>query len=351
MIDGLEYIMLDEKVCCSMKPKSNSELIKTGLAKYPVIDAHIHFGGRYRSEQYWEKYDLDDVIEQLRNLRVSHVVNLELFTKKHWDFAWERTEQYRDFVSICAPINFDSINEDNFEEIVRNEMRYYHAKGACGFKVWKNLGLSIRKKDDILYSLNDDKLSFIWNEVGLLGLPIVIHVGDPPSFWDPVNEQNPRYIELKANPKWSYCDLDVKYEDLLEQLETLLRDNPDTTFVVAHMCASAHDLDYVSKMLSIYHNLYVDIAAVLSEIGLQPEKFKNIANKYSDRIIFGTDYFAGDIPSHLQYYRFLETCDEDFSYTSDKICTQGNWNITGCKLSEDVLKKIYFTNAQKVFKI
>lgn len=331
--------------------KLNNGQTAINSTKFPVIDAHIHLGGRYRTEQYWEKYDLSDVISKLRNLGICHVVNLELFTRRHWDFAYERTEPYRDFVSLCAPINFDHINDNDFEEIVRNEMRYYHSKGACGFKVWKNLGLSIRKKNGKLYSLNEQCLKFIWEEAAALNLPIVIHVADPPSFWEPVNANNQRYAELSSNPKWSYCDLEVKYDDLLEQLEKMLQDNPKTTFVVAHMCSAAHNLDYVSKMLSTYNNLYVDIAAVLSEIGSQPRRFKRLAIDYSDRIIFGTDYFAGDEFPHAPYYRFLETDDEDFPYTPDGRYTQGAWNISGCKLSEAVLRKIYYENAQRIFNI
>lgn len=331
--------------------KLNNEQTAINSTEFSVIDAHIHLGGRYRTEQYWEKYDLGDVISELRNLGICHVVNLELFTRRHWDFAYERTEPYRDFVSLCAPINFDRINDNNFEEIVRNEMRYYHSKGACGFKVWKNLGLSIRKKNGKLYSLNEQCLKFIWEEAASLNLPIVIHVADPPSFWEPVNANNQRYAELSSNPKWSYCDLEVKYDDLLEQLEIMLQDNPKTTFVVAHMCAAAHNLDFVSKMLSTYDNLYVDIAAVLSEIGSQPSRFERLAIDYSDRIIFGTDYFAGDEFPHAPYYRFLETDDEDFPYTPDGRYTQGAWNISGCKLSEAVLRKIYYENAQRIFNI
>ena len=331
--------------------KLNNGQTAINSTEFPVIDAHIHLGGRYRTEQYWEKYDLSDVISELRNLGICHVVNLELFTRRHWDFAYERTEPYRDFVSLCAPINFDRINDNDFEEIVRNEMRYYHSKGACGFKVWKNLGLSIRKKNGKLYSLNEQCLKFIWEEAAALNLPIVIHVADPPSFWEPVNANNQRYAELSSNPKWSYCDLEVKYDDLLEQLEKMLQDNPKTTFVVAHMCAAAHNLDFVSKMLSTYDNLYVDIAAVLSEIGSQPSRFERLAIDYSDRIIFGTGYFAGDQFPHAPYYRFLETDDEDLPYTPDGRYTQGAWNISGCKLSEAVLRKIYYENAQRIFNI
>lgn len=320
-------------------------------AKFAIVDAHIHLGGRYRFEQYWKKYDLADVISGLRNLGVCHVVNLELFTKKHWDFAWNRTAPYREFVSMCAPINFERINDDDFESITLDEMNYYSNKGACGFKVWKSLGLYIRKSNGELYSPNDPRLSFIWKEAAHLGLPIVIHIGDPPSFWEPVDACNERYVELAANPKWSYCGLEIKYVELLQEMEMLLRNNPQTIFVAAHLCSAAHDLDYVSKLLDAYENLYVDVAAVLSEIGRRPARFKIFASEYCDRILFGTDYFAGDILPHIPFFRFLETAEEDFPYMTDGSYSQGLWNISGCKLPENVLEKIYSENARRVFGI
>lgn len=324
---------------------------KVDCLKHPKIDAHVHLGGRYRSEQYWKKYNLSDVISKLRDLGMVHIIDLELFTKRHWDFALERTAPFRDFISLCAPLDFDYINDEKFESIVYDEMHYYHDNGACGFKVWKNLGLSVKKDDGTLYSLNDTKLKFIWKEAAALRMPIIIHVGDPPAFWEPVNIKNERYFELKSNPKWSYYNSNIKYDDLLKQLELLLQENPETRFIVAHMCSAPHDLIYVSNMLNAFDNLYVDMAAVLSELGRQPRHFKKFAYTYSDRILFGTDYFAGDMFPHVPYFRFMETSDEYFPYTPDGTYTQGQWNIYGCELKENVLRKIYYENAKRIFNI
>ena len=93
------------------------------------------------------------------------------------------------------------------------------------------------------------------------------------------------------------------------------------------------------------------MAAVLSELGRQPRSFEKFANTYSDRILFGTDYFAGDELPHLPYFRFMETADEYFPYTPDGTYTQGAWNIYGCKLKENVLRKIYYENAKLIFNI
>ena len=70
--------------------------------------------------------------------------------------------------------------------------------------------------------------------------------------------------------------------------------------------------------------------------------------KYQDRILFGTD---GPWPeTRVRYYwRFFETRDEYFPYSEKVPPPQGLWQIYGVDLPEDVLRKIYFENACRLF--
>jgi len=47
-------------------------------------------------------------------------------------------------------------------------------------------------------------------------------------------------------------------------------------------------------------------------------------------------------------YRFLETDDEYFNYSIGDIPQQGRWYVYGLHLPEDVLHKIYYSNAEKL---
>jgi len=337
----------------NFKPKSQLVVERTNIvrSKYSVIDSHIHLCGRYRYEKFWNKYEIDDVVNKLKTVGINHVIDLELYSKKHWDFVMEQTEKYRDFVSVCAPICFDTFGDD-FENTVLDEMIYYYKNGACGFKVWKNLGFSIRKVDGSLLKLTDCALKFIWEKAAKLKMPIVIHIGDPPAFFEPIDLTNERYFEMKQNERWNYANQsEVSYGDFLIQMQELLGTNPDTTFVIAHMASAAQNLDFVEKILIKYGNLYVDTAAVLSEIGRQPKRFRKLATKFQNRILFGTDYFAGDQLPYIPYFRFFETEDEYFSYTANGDFSQGLWNIYGCELDSVTLRLIYSENAKKVFGI
>ena len=48
------------------------------------------------------------------------------------------------------------------------------------------------------------------------------------------------------------------------------------------------------------------------------------------------------------YFRFFETLDEYFDYSSTPIPMQGRWKIYGIGVSDAILKKVYYNNAARV---
>ena len=69
--------------------------------------------------------------------------------------------------------------------------------------------------------------------------------------------------------------------------------------------------------------------------------------QYADRIVFGTD--AGpSVTAYQTYFRFLETDDEYFNYAGDEQPRQGRWAIYGLSLPDEVLRKVYYENAQRL---
>lgn len=66
--------------------------------------------------------------------------------------------------------------------------------------------------------------------------------------------------------------------------------------------------------------------------------------------MFGTDYLPGGDPKRMYslHYRFLETYDEYFEHPFEDL---GRWHIYGVGLSDDILKKVYCGNAERVLKL
>jgi predicted TIM-barrel fold metal-dependent hydrolase len=121
-------------------------------------------------------------------------------------------------------------------------------------------------------------------------------------------------------------------------------------FVGTHVGWYAENLAWVGSLLDRCPNFNVDIGARIGELGRQPYSARVFFKRYADRILFGTD--AGPRPDYYRiYYRFLETEDEYFNYNPGEIPGQGRWQIYGLSLPEDVLEKVYFQNAVRIFKL
>ena len=321
--------------------------------KFPVIDAHNHlaepFGGG------WDNKPIGELLDQLEQAGVTHMVDL--------DGGWgeDLLDKHLQTIKQKAPEKFTvfggiqwsewAVLGDRFPEWAANRIRSQAARGAGGLKVWKDLGLHVRDHHNALVKVDDPRLQPIWDAMGELGLPVMIHVADPVAFFSPIDEHNERIEELGAHPEWSFpSPAFPTFDTILNGLETLIARHPATTFVGAHVGCYAENLGRVGEMLDKYQNYHIDISARIGELGRQPYASRKFIIEHSDRILFGLD-MGPKLDGYRLYYRFLETDDEYFNYSTHDIPTQGRWYVNGLYLPGEVLEKIYNKNARKLLKI
>jgi predicted TIM-barrel fold metal-dependent hydrolase len=137
---------------------------------------------------------------------------------------------------------------------------------------------------------------------------------------------------------------------ILSGLANLVQRHPGTTFIGAHVGCYAENLGWVGYLLDRCANFYVDISARIGELGRQPYSSRRFFIQHANRILFGLD--AGPhVPSYRLVYRFLETDDEYFNYNVSEVPCQGRWYAYGVFLPDDVLEKIYYSNAARLFSV
>jgi predicted TIM-barrel fold metal-dependent hydrolase len=263
-------------------------------------------------------------------------------------------------------LDYSDWDEPDFADRAVKQVEEGHRLGAAGLKEFKRLGLNLRDKNKQLIKVDDRKLDGVWRRCGELGMPISIHVADPKAFWEPYNEKNERWVELKDHKNWWFGDPAVfpPRMELVEALSRVIERNPKTTFVCVHFANNSEDIDWVERTLDKYPNMMADIAARVPEIGRHaPEKVHRLFTKHADRIVFGTDFQVydrlilgsggsgpgptdKDAASFFQkHWRWFETNDRDFAHMTP---IQGDWTISAIGLSNSVLRKIYFDNARKL---
>lgn len=335
------------------KPKSELVVERQEITKpkFPVIDIHAHFGPLTLGPDYANRFDTKTEVENLKKLGVRYVTNLETLWGAELDKAVEKIKPYDDFILTFGSVDIERLDEPDFAKHVEETLKEFKEKGIRGLKLWKNISLGMKDKDGNYIPIDDQRLKPIWDWSAELDLPIIIHIADPVAFFKPIDGYNERWEELQVNPDWSFYKPGLfTFEELLEQQENMLAQNPKTTFIIAHSGSYPENLGYVAKCLDKYPNMYIDTAARLAEFGRQPYTSRKFFTKYQDRILFGTDCGPGWY-EHLRYYEFFETWNEYFDYGSSEIPGQGRWKIYGIGLDDEVLEKIYYKNAAKILKL
>ena len=193
---------------------------------------------------------------------------------------------------------------------------------------------------------DDARMDALWDRCAQLGMPINIHISDPIWAYQPMDRTNDG---LMNGYTWRIDDKQpgiLGHNGLIESLESAVRKHPKTTFIACHLANLDYDLTRLGQMFDRNPNLYVDISARFSELGPIPRFVNQFFQKYSDRILYGTDNGYGQ-SMFSDTFRLLETTDEHF-YGS--FFRQYHWPLYGAGLPDDVLKKLYRDNAVAVFR-
>jgi predicted TIM-barrel fold metal-dependent hydrolase len=313
---------------------------------FPVIDVHNHLGGGkdLLTPQRVERY-----LTEMNEAGVRTVVNLD----GGWDDKLKETIAALDqahpgrFMTF-ALVNFDGIDHEDWSDREAKRLEEGFKAGARGLKFHKLFGLRYRYKDGSLVKIDDPKLDPIWELCAKYNRPVVIHIADPAAFFTPLDRFNERWHELNQNPGWLFFGEQFpKRQDLLDALHRVIAKHSKTTFINTHFGNNAEDLGSVADKLDRYPNMFVDIDARISELGRQPYTARKFFLKYQDRIMFGTDTTPRR-EAYRVYYRFLESDDEYFDCAASHH-RQGFWNIYGIYLPREVLERIYYKNAERVF--
>jgi predicted TIM-barrel fold metal-dependent hydrolase len=307
-------------------------------AKYPFIDVHNH---------QWRMSDMDlnDLIVEMEKLNMGVMVNLSGRNGATLNKAARNVEEHfpNRFI-IFANVDFNGIGSENWTEKAVAQLEADVRNGANGLKVFKNLGFSVIDTDDKRVAVDDERLDPIWAKCGELGIPVLIHTGDPHQFWQDRDANNERWLELKERPR-RYRDPEYypSFEEMLAEQHRMFRKHPNTKFINAHLGWLGNDLARLGKLMDEIPNMYTEIGAVLAELGRQPRMAQKFLTQYQDRVMFGKDSWNPE--EYYVYFRVLETEDEYFDYYRKR---HAYWKMYGLGLDDEVLRKIYYKNALKV---
>lgn len=307
-------------------------------AKFPFIDVHSH---QYRME----KSDLDQRIVEMDAMNMGIMVNLSgRGGERLKTMANTIRKNYPNRFVLFTNLDFDNVDLPGWGDRTVRQLEEDVRNGAQGLKVFKGLGLSNKDSKGNRVAVDDPRLDPVWAKCGELGIPVLIHSADPKPFWEPQDNQNERWLELKTHPgRKRGPNNPAPWEQIIGEQHHMFKKHPETTFIAAHMGWMANDLGQLGKVLDEIPNMNVGIAAIIAELGRQPRMANRFFEKYQDRILFGKDsYQTEEFPT---YFRILETDDEYFPYYKRY---HAFWRMYGLHLPDEILKKVYYKNALRI---
>ena len=242
--------------------------------------------------------------------------------------------------------NIDTSNLDapDYSQRAAAQLETDIKAGAIGLKVWKQFGTTLSDSQGRI-KVDDPRFDAVWAVCAKYGIPVLIHTADPWGLFQPMDKNNERWLELKIQTRRNQSgQTNYTWEQLIAEQHNLFTRHPQTTFINAHMGWLANNLDRLAALLDRLPNVYVEIGAITSDLGRQPRAAKRFFTKYQDRVLFGKD--AYNVVEYHTYFRLLETDDEYFDPIRKY---HGIWKLYGLDLSDDVLKRLYYKNALRIF--
>ena len=214
-------------------------------------------------------------------------------------------------------------------------------EGYVGLKFWfGDPRRVIREGEEGITRIDDTGFEHFFSslECGNV-LMTSLHIADPNGPFD--DRQN-----WMADP--------VYYWEQIRAFENVVAKYPKLTVVAAHgawlVCQDAQ-IDYLRYMLSVYSNLYIDIAATFQYMPLvNHENLRDFYIEYQDRILYGTDggRVSGNATGNTadRYAKTFAILETDQTVNGSFF---GNQPVKGLNLPREVLEKIYYKNALKLY--
>ncbi len=193
-------------------------------AKYPFIDVHNHQNSAMGKEQ------LTKLVKDMDDLNMRTMVNLSgSWGDKLKNGVANMKGNYPTRFLLFANIDFSKINEPDFGKKAAAQLEQDVKNGAQGLKIFKNLGMTTNESGGKRVQTDDPRLDPIWAKAGELGIPVLIHTGEPKQFSDPHDKYNERWLELKQFPNRARpADKYPPWETIMGEQHRMFKKHPKT---------------------------------------------------------------------------------------------------------------------------
>lgn len=308
-------------------------------AKFPFIDIHNHQQNSIGPER------VDKLIGEMDGLNMQIMVNLSGGSGDWFKRSTETFKtRYPNRFALFANFTFIDIDAPDYPERVAATLENDIKGGAQGLKIFKNFGMDLKDSKGQRPHVDDPRWDKAFQVCAKYKVPVLIHTAEPRAFFDPLDKNNERLLELTTIPgRRRPPERYPPWQTLMDEQHALFRRHKNVNFINAHLGWYGNDLTKLASLMDSMPNMHTELGAVLYELGRQPRHARAFFLKYGDRVLMGKDTY--NAAEYHVYFRVLETADEYIEYYRRR---HAFWRLYGLDLPDDVLKKVYYKNALKL---
>lgn len=308
---------------------------QTRYPDIPRIDVHTHITSN--TVGIANHLAMRDLLKQQHGEELAMWINLGSRTDNHPDPAAVASAAKGRI--LCSIADFTPHRGMAYPP---QELGDWMKKGYVGYKIWHGPYYRVLKDGEKGYPYVDDpEHEPTFAAIEKLGMLVTsIHIADPNG---------------PFGNRTNWCADPVEFWREQAAFRHVMERHPQMKVVAAHclwlICQDAQ-IDVLRNMLATYPNLNIDLAATFQYFSLvQHDNLRSFMIENADRILFGTDVGHWDSPKATpgyaeRYHRSFQILESDEMVQGDFF---GGKPIHGLNLPREVLEKIYFRNAVRIY--
>ncbi len=250
--------------------------VELGPPPVPIVDVHLHIGGTRAAEIY---RDVATAWGVRHCVSMTQLEQVEAVTGALGDMV--------QFIAIPSFSNPDRRVAHGTDFLDR--IRSFHALGSRIVKFWcapRGVEYGEEVGDPDLLRLDSPARRDAMDLAASLGMCFMVHIADPDTWFATRYNDSDRF----GTKAWQY-----------ESLERMLDLYP-VPWIAAHFGGWPEDLEFLDGLLDRHPNLHLDTSAtkwMVRELSRHDtERFTSFLQRWSGRILFGSDIVTSD--DHLE---------------------------------------------------
>ena len=236
-----------------------------GFERLRKIDVHSHI---------YEDMPVVNAMLQRINLRVVNVSNPG--TDGHLDFMHRfnaaLVKQHPDIFSFASTFDLTTRDQPDYGARMAKMLDETFAQGAVMVKIWKEVGLELKRPDGTFLLPDDAILDPVYAHLASRRKPLLAHLAEPREAWLPLDPKGVHYGYYSRNPQWHLYGKPEypSHARLMDARDHILAKHPGLVVIGAHIGSLEYDVDEVAKRLDRYPNFHVEVSARTRDLTRQP---------------------------------------------------------------------------------